>query len=73
VPERAEAKISTAVLQPTGAGLLVGQTQLRNHNGWKAAGILALLAVFLCVMLVVPSLRRAPEPGTVTQEPGVSP
>jgi predicted cobalt transporter CbtA len=36
---------------------------LRGGNGWKAAGVLFLLAGFLGVMLLVPTLRKAPAAG----------
>jgi hypothetical protein len=65
--------MATDALRATAGILLVGQRQLRNNNGWKAAGVLALFGVFLCVMLVVPSLHRAPEPATDTPESGTSP
>ena len=45
---------------------------LRGGNGWKAAGLLFLLAGFLGVMLLVPTLRRAPTSVPTVDVPAMS-
>ncbi len=45
---------------------------LRGHNRWKAAGVLALFALFLGAMLVVPSLRGSPSGDPAVELPAMS-
>ena len=45
---------------------------LRGHNHLKAAGILALFALFLGAMIIVPSLRDAPSGNPPVDLPSTS-
>ena len=44
--------------------------QLRGHNRLKATGVLLFFALFLGVLLAVPSIRRAPVIDAPTEQPG---
>lgn len=47
-------------------------SKLHGKNGWKAAGVLVLFAVFVGAMLIGPALRRPPNPGPPADVPAMT-